>query len=762
MIDTSVLKNNSVLICPRQKKESIILELQHNKSFLNIKFLTKETILKEFSATFSSEAIYYLSKKYNYSFENAEEVLKNVVDNHFDSEKFSAIKKIYDELKEKKLLKTNEYFKYLFQDKAIYIYGYSNKDVELKKTLDLYDLTYTYLNEKDCNYRHDVCVFKSIDDEVLYTFNQICSLIKNGISLNKIYFYTLPDEYKFIIKKYAAYHNLMIEYENETCLFETETFKKFFKLLETSSILESYNAIKEIIKNDPYDTLNKLIDCIGKSYFLQSDLDAFKKMLIYNAKKTKLKKIKYTDSLKIINHDKIVKDDEYVFMLGFSLGNYPKIYRDLDFYTDEEKMLLNKNTSKTKTEIEEDLLIKFLKNTKNVFVSYKKRHDKTVFFPSLLIEKLNMKQQEVLINEKRFSSVGAKIEVSKLFDLQKDFGVDNKYINTFSKKEIGYLSFDHRFKALDAYRNDDKLVLSYSQINEYNQCHFKYFVKRVLKLNIFEDNFNTRIGNLFHFILEHYSDSEINKEECEEYIRNNFIGDKELFFVDLLLPQIKKVIEINKDFLNNTFYTHIEKEKEIIVDIDDLTKLVGKIDKIMFDDENKNLIIIDYKTYGFKFNKEKIKYGIDLQLPIYAYLLDNKYPDYLNTGMYIQNICVDKKTMLKKPNKIYLLEGISLDDFEKLGRIDKFFAKSNEFKYLDLSLRQKTKFLNSDDFAYLNKEAKDQIDNTLKGIREGKFDISPIVFKNENNKKPCDYCYFKSICFVNGTDYKVIDLKAEK
>ena len=35
-------------------------------------------------------------------------------------------------------------------------------------------------------------------------------------------------------------------------------------------------------------------------------------------------------------------------MLGFSLDGYPKIYKDIDFFNDEEKTFLNKNTSKLK------------------------------------------------------------------------------------------------------------------------------------------------------------------------------------------------------------------------------------------------------------------------------------------------------------------------------------------------------------------------------------------------------------------------------
>ena len=44
--------------------------------------------------------------------------------------------------------------------------------------------------------------------------------------------------------------------------------------------------------------------------------------------------------LKLISFDSKVSDDDYVFILGFNYGSIPVIYKDEDFFNDEEKKLL--------------------------------------------------------------------------------------------------------------------------------------------------------------------------------------------------------------------------------------------------------------------------------------------------------------------------------------------------------------------------------------------------------------------------------------
>ena len=88
----------------------------------------------------------------------------------------------------------------------------------------------------------------------------------------------------------------------------------------------------------------------------------------------------------------------------------------------------------------------------------------------------------------------------------------------------------------------------------------------------------------------------------------------------------------------------------------------------MLDEVAKSLIVIDYKTGDFKFNKKKTQFGVEMQLPIYAYLLKQKYPEYSNIGMYIQNVCLDDNELLS--NDKYSLDGITVNNLNRIITID--------------------------------------------------------------------------------------------
>ena len=221
----------------------------------------------------------------------------------------------------------------------------------------------------------------------------------------------------------------------------------------------------------------------------------------------------------------------------------------------------------------------------------------------------------------------------------------------------------------------------------------------------------------------------------------------------------------------NTLHSNEQVEIEINVDIDSLTKLYGRIDKVMFDDIAKSLIVIDFKTGDFKFNKKKIQYGVEMQLPIYAYLLKEQYPDYQNIGMYIQNICLDKEE-LESFDK-YSLDGITINDINRIKTIDaslgtlyddndELIKNSLYLKHVKLNKDNtlavsKNYLIDSDTFNDLITTAKEQILKTIENIRQGNFAISPIVFKNER-KNVCDYCEFSDICVKTFNDVRYINL----
>lgn len=771
MFDLNKLSNNSVLICPTEIKEQLVKELSKTYPLKHVKFISKKELVDNAFYTYDYKSIIYLSGKYGYSYQISEEILENLA---FDDSKNRKISKMYDiylDLKEQNKLKENGLYKYLFTNSLTYVYGYSKFDYELINSLNKLEINYEFIEDNSFSYTHNVYKYASIEDEVKALFINIMKLVEKNISLNNIYLYQLPEEYINIVSKYARYHNIKISGLNKSCLYDSPIYKKYLKFLElNSNPKEAYKLLCDEVNFDPLGVLEKLsnilIDIID--IFKEYD-DSFKTFLDFIAKKTPLKEIGYDNEIKVCDYKKILNSSDHVFLLGFSLDKYPKIYQDTDFYSDREKEYLGKNTSKLKNIIEEEMLCSFITNTKNVHISYRVKQGKRKYFPSLIIGKLNLNILDGVITNQRYSQKLSELEVSDYLDMKKRYSIDNEYINTFDKKQIGYESFSHLFSGL-VDENSEFIKLSPTSITEFNNCPFKYYSNRVLKIGEFESTFALKLGNIFHLILQDSLTNDIDLDNYKDVIEKDFTTSKEKILLKNLLPQVLEVINKNKGFINDSSFKTQIAEKEIEVDIDEKSKLYGKIDKVVINNESKELIVVDYKTGKFYYDKRKNIYGIDLQLPIYSLLLNTEYKDYANVGMYIQNICLSKKELLEKNANPYYLVGITLKDDDAVKRLDNnlghfdcdgnLIQKSQYIKSIkikkDLCLDSRSGML-KDEYEGLKDVANQMVLETLDKIRNNEFDISPIKFNNQMDL-PCKYCDYKDVCFMQDSDVRHIDL----
>ena len=769
MIDFNNFDDDLIIICPSLKKEKLIKIASEKYPLKHIKYIDKAEVLENTYFNYDYSAILYLHKQYNFSFPIAKEILDNLTSLEGNNEKINKLNKIYLDLKSNKLLQENLFYKHLFNNKKIYIYGYSKNDVELMNALEKLNVTYEYIYDEKDNFTHNVYKFKTMEDEVKSFFIKIMDLLENNISLNNIYLYSFPNEYEIMVNKYARYHNIKIEGLNKASLFASPIYKKYLEHLKNNSIINAFELLSSEIKNDPQNAIEKLANVLVELTPLYNECnEEFISLLNFTAKSTILSEVKYDNSIKICDYNSVISDDSYVFILGFSLDAYPNIYRDTDFYSDKEKEYLGKNTSKTKNIIEEEMLTNFINNTKNIYISYKERYGKKEYYPSLLINKLKMNIFDGDISNIRYSLKLSEIEISDCFDKNKLYGIDNKNIKTFDKDLIGYQSYSHEFSGLNHF-NNNLIKLSPTSISEYNTCPFKYYANRVLKIGEFENTFALKLGNIFHLILQDSLIKEINLDNYRDEIEKEFTTFKEKTLLYNLLPQVLEVINKNKEFYNNSHFKNACAEKEITINVDDNSLLTGKIDKVIFNDNDKELIVVDYKTGNFYYDKRKNAYGIDLQLPIYSLLLNSEFNDYTNVGMYIQNVCLSKKELMDKDVNPYYLNGLTLKDDNAVKRIDHYLGDYD----CDGNLIKKSRFIQSikikndknldaysgivqKEYDALKEVAKGAINETLSNVRNNVFSIAPIRFKGQR-ELPCKYCDYNDVCFMKYSDVRYIN-----
>ena len=114
-------------------------------------------------------------------------------------------------------------------------------------------------------------------------------------------------------------------------------------------------------------------------------------------------------------------------------------------------------------------------------------------------------------------------------------------------------SYDSSFKGIskDKLRDylDGKLTLSYSAMNSYYQCGFRYYLSNVLKLNLFPNTFYTVLGNIYHDVLSKYKRegfnfSDVYDEVVKKYEEVYSYDDRERFFIDYLKGELNTIFVI--------------------------------------------------------------------------------------------------------------------------------------------------------------------------------------------------------------------------
>jgi ATP-dependent helicase/DNAse subunit B len=337
------------------------------------------------------------------------------------------------------------------------------------------------------------------------------------------------------------------------------------------------------------------------------------------------------------------------------------------------------------------------------------------------------------------------------------YGYKTTYFDLVNNNfKIKYNSYSHKYQVID--RNLDKLYLSYTKLNLYNKCAFSYYLTDILKISIYETNFSAIIGSMVHYVLfKCLSNDDIDPEKyILEYIKPYDFNKKELFFLNKYTAGIKGLLDeiiLEREYMlfNEALY-----EKKIDIDIAPGITFTGIIDKVLYyqDKDTTYVALIDYKTGNDDINLKYLKYGIDIQLPIYLYLstkLDFTNMKYV--GFYLQK-------MNMKDND-YRLLGYSNSNPDTISIIDKDYDKSAIIKGLktnkDGSFAKSSNVLSDNEINDVLDEAKNQINKVIDKIKENDFTINP---KNVLNKNiSCKYCRFKDICFMDKDDEVTLSME---
>lgn len=778
-----IIVDNSILVVPNNIKKKVLLKLNNLNSLYNIKIMNLNELVSKLTFTYSEEAIYYLMKSYNMKFEIAKVYLNNIKyikNKKYGHKKLDELLKIKQELIDNNLLIFDTNFKYYIRGKRIIVYGYDYITKYDRKVLDTIE-NIEFIEKEYKNYKHNIYEFNTLEDEVDFVAAKICDLINNGVSINNIKLTGVTNDYIDTLRRIFNFYKIPINGVKESNIISSNIICTFFKYINNHLVEETLNYITTKFNMNDENNIyiyEKLIEIINRYSFVK-EIDILLQIIKGELKEVKLNN-KALNSIEIIDvNDNIIDDDIYVFMLGFNMGNISKVYKDEDYLSDEIKEVLDIEKSYEKNKLEKNNIINIIKSIKNLTITYKLKSDFESYIPSTLIDELSFK---VIKNEKvkyTYSNIYNKIKLSKKLDdlikySSKDEDLDILY-NSIS--DLNYLKYDNKFKGIDniKFKNslNGKLTLSYSSIDNYNRCSFRYYLNNVLKITEFEESFAQNIGTMFHDILSKAFNSNFDfDKEYENYASSLNLTSKDKFFIKKLKEELRFVIKtINKQ---NTF-SSLDKalyENKVYINKEGTITLtfMGIIDKILYKEEDNKtyLVIIDYKTGYPHTNINNTIYGIDMQLPVYLYLSEKGLFENAEViGFYLQKVINNeiirdpKKSYEKQKQETIKLLGYTIDDEEKIKKFD--------FTYNDSGVIKSLKTSNNGFYAYSKIISKDKIDkliniveeninNGFNNILDAKFDINPK--RIGKNLVGCEFCKYKDICYMKEED--VVNLKEYK
>lgn len=756
--------NNKIVILNDYAKKSFIKKI--NK-LINVKVITLSELKRKYYFDYDNKAIYFVSNKYNC----IPEIAKIYIENTYfigdiNTKKVNFLKEVKEELDTNNLLTYNNLFKEFLKGKDIVLYNLKYVDNFYKKIFKELerDSNITSYNDEDNESIKELYKANNSEEEVSFICSKITKLIKSGVNINNIKLANVKSDYEFIIRKTFKLFNIPINLPSFETIKSTSLVIKF-KELYNSDISITIEKLKEFINTKEENDIFKSIISIVNNYLWVNDFELVKDMVFNEIDNIKTSREKLKNAVEVIEFKKeLISDDDYVFLIGYNEGVIPVNYKDEDYLSDEEKSKLGLSTSFELNENAMNEVKDSIRNIKHLIVTYPSHNLSSEIYISSSYEKDLFEEKELNISFNE-SNAYNKLKLVSEKDENSKFGTVTDDLLKLSShyKDMKYSSFDNKYKLIDKSKIknffNNGLTLSYTSMNDYYMCSFRYYLDYILKINKYEDTFEAIVGTIFHKILSmcFESDIDIIRTYESEIEKSNYeFNESEKFFLSILKDELVLVIETIKNQLSYTQLTESMYEKEIVIDVDkDLhIRFKGFVDKILYNKFNGKTVvaIIDYKTGNPNLNINNSIYGLEMQLPVYIYLIKNEIKDVKIGGFYLQKI-LNNITDKEKRLDSLKLQGYTNSDLDIIGKVDSSFNDSKVIKSLRTNSKgfyAYSKIINDEEIDILNKVVETKIKEASIDILDSKFDINPKEMNNE--VIGCKFCKYKDICFMKPKD----------
>lgn len=757
------------IVAPRNYHKTLLSRFRLNDSFFEVKFFTKHDLEHLVFPQFDDSALIYLITQKHYSYELSRKMLMYLpfCKGAKGTYKLNQLSNLYNELESAGFV-IKEMKNAQIIGKNVEIYGYSEQDIELISLLKLLKLEYSFIKNSSFENRFNVEKYGRVEEETIIILNKIASLIDKGVSPSDIYIFNRNEEYDYYLSKFSPMFGFHINGIKKDKWSTTGVYANFIKIYrENKNIEQSLILLKEIMKEDDlYSPFDELIrNCVHNELNFEQQLEFISAI----AKRTSMTKTIYSNSIELITEPTFLIN-KYVFIIGFAQSFFPRASKDNNYLNDDELTSINRLNSIQQTNIDFDVLTDFLKSQNNVNVSYSATSLSTEYYPSPLVNTLDLDVVMSKFPNTFYSKSALSYIYASMCDLAYIYKEEsNTYLKIKKSINIPYNNYDNSVKdKIDVYKNTDKLYLSTTALDKYSKCPYSYYLAKILKLDD-DTNFNTAVGTICHSIMESFYDENFDFDtKFDKEISNFEFNYAELFALkDVIKEQLIEALETIKQRNSHTLNPKFFTEKELKYEIGKNTYVIGRVD--LTEIINDELVVcIDYKTGSYKFDEKKLQYGLYSQLPTYMllYLSDPSYSKYKLSGIYINQIISNKyKDEIEEGELIkdYLkLNGKTLSDYDSIAKMDDTISSGKSKFYSTISLKDENRLkdtknlISQEEFIKYKDDVKELYINMAANLYKNNFDISPIFFKKDDSNNGCTYCRFKDICYIRKNQMRQI------
>ena len=518
-------KMKQIIITNRvQEKKQYIKKIRSESPFKNVKIFSYKEFIENYPYQYDNKALEYIMDSKGVILEIAKIYLENIIKyevENIEDEKCIFLNQLKQELiKEKKIKKNSILEKYLLQSEITLYHIKETK--HLKQLLNKFNTK--FINQEKKNYLPKVYQLETLEEEIAFVGEQIIKRIKEKIPVDNIFLANIKEEYRIPLKRIFKMMHIPVTLKNTTTLNQTTLGVTFIKHIEDLAV--GIETIKSQVKTEKDERIyNQILDIVN-SHLLEKHQKDF---ILYDLKHTTVREKPVSGCIKEIDlKSEEIKDEDYVFFLSFTKDAIPKLKKDEDYLKDKTKELLKVDTSMDLNKIEKEEIIERIQNIKNCTITLKERNGSTDCLPSELLEKMNLKIEKGFL-EYNVSHKYNNFILGGLLDKYMKYKTTSETLYKLNKMyEIPYRTYKNNFIKIPKEKIWEKLKnelhISYTHLDTYNKCAFSYYIKNILHLDLFEETFQIKIGNIFHKVLEDTDYEDFDFEQSFERAKQEYLS----------------------------------------------------------------------------------------------------------------------------------------------------------------------------------------------------------------------------------------------